>query len=474
MALKSLFFYSSFLFYSCLYALEDPSKFTLVDKNSYHTLSKEQSKLLKLRMKKGDLAIGSVYGDDKSIEWSNRFTMVELGGLDDKEITEQTFSQKKLLGITYKLGYDWMPAGYYYLNGQNSKIMSWLFENRYDTTLNPEGPFVHCKNNNYDWCQDFYYNLGSTEVIIRRVEDIKENIISKKFDGVFFDWASGRYLYDSEYKLLLENFKQKNSNEEYLEQVAEFYKQLRAKGIFVVTNQAFRADEYLLKYIQYDMTESYITTVRNTNYNIKTDQGLIKNMQISDYYPASKDDMNISDTLTLIDRLDSYRLKYTKDGFKNFIYLNYLSPEYERVVGHPDLYKVKKPRNGIFFGYAMAKLRDNFVYAQVPYDARLERDELYFYDLGEVLGKSYTCINIVNGYIRFYTKGFVLASSALQKDQYLHIESSLIPKGKKIYDLYNAVWINQNNKSATVKLHSIEDGFTGKPLPLGRVFLYED
>ena len=122
----------------------------------------------------------------------------------------------------------------------------------------------------------------------------------------------------------------------------------------------------------------------------------------------------------------------------------------------------------------MAKLRDNFVYAQVPYDARLERDELYFYDLGEVLGKSYTCINIVNGYIRFYTKGFVLASSALQKDQYLHIESSLIPKGKKIYDLYNAVWINQNNKSATVKLHSIEDGFTGKPLPLGRVFLYED
>jgi hypothetical protein len=463
---------SFFISTSSLYAKEEVSSY-LVGEKAYQTLTKEQTHHLKTIQQNGTFAMGSIYGDQNAITWAKKFSIVELGGIDDDRITHQMFDDKRIMDIPHHIGYDWMPAFYYYTREKNREIVDWLYKNKNETTLNPDGPFIHCKKNHYDWCQDFYYNLGNQDVFDAKIADLRSNMKSKGFNGVFFDWADGSYLLDDEYKSMLENFKKQNPKKDYLQEVGKFYKKLDELGIFIVTNQAFREHTFLLPYIKYDMTESYITTDINQKKRMQIEgKGWVKEIQTSNYYPASSKAGSIRDTITLIDRLTDYKQKYQQYGFVNFIYLNYLAPEYEKLSGSESLYRTKKPKNGIYYSYAMAKLTDNIVYTQVPYDTSLERDNIYFYDLGRPLGMSYFHLNAIDGYVRFYSNGFVLASSPYQSDKYLKLISSFLPKKRVIYDLYNGIWIKSDEKSVTLKLHFEKETFNHQTLPLGRVFIY--
>jgi len=121
----------------------------------------------------------------------------------------------------------------------------------------------------------------------------------------------------------------------------------------------------------------------------------------------------------------------------------------------------------------MGKLTNNLVYAELPTDRKLERDNLYFYDLGKSLGKSYIKLSAIKeSYVRFYQKGFVLASNANKKSLFLKLVSDFIPKNRKIYDTYNEIWLQSKNHTLVVKLDYQKDTFNGKILPLGRVFVY--
>jgi len=193
---------------------------------------------------------------------------------------------------------------------------------------------------------------------------------------------------------------------------------------------------------------------------------------VTNYYPIYDNSNDLKDSLKFIDLLSSYKKKYKKYGFKNFIYLNYLAPEYERVYESSLLYRMKKPKNGIYFSYAMAKLADSMVYAEVSENRNLERDEIYFYDLGHVLGASYEKLDAIDGYIRFYKKGFVLVSQAYSTELYLKIKSKYLKKNIKIYDTYNKNYLKVDQESVTVLLKYQQETFGHKYLPLGRVYLY--
>jgi len=471
--MKNLFLCLAFLMFIEVGFLQGASQrlnYILVKKEQYKTKKPKKPKILK---KKGSYALASVFADGKEIEWAKKFDVVELGGIDDEHITRQFLKKKGVFGIKYHIGYDWMPAFYYYTSGKNRKYVDRLYKNRDKMTLNPNGPFLHCKKNGYDWCKDFYYDYGNAELFNSRVSDLLKSMKEKGFNGLFFDWASGGFIDNKDYKKMKDYFVKQNPKTNYFKFVGKFYKTLKDKGIFVVTNQAFRKEKYLLKYVAYDMTESYITTDTDKKIRLQiVGKGWVDSIKVTNYYPIYKNSNSLKDSLHFINLLTSYKKKYKKYGFKNFIYLNYLAPAYERIYDSARLYREKKPKNAIYFGYAMAKLTDNIVYGEIPNNRDLERDDVYFYDLGKPLGKNYIKLNLLNVYVRFYKNGFVLVSGAYKDDKYLKLISNFIPIGRYIYDAYNNTWLQTKNSSITIKLDFKKDGFSHQFLPTGRVYLY--
>jgi len=443
----------------------------IVSKNVYNT--SPLSKSIKIVKKKGDYALVSVFGDEKEIAWAQRFNIVEMGNVENPDVSYAMLDKKGLLKVKYPIGYDWMPAFYYYTDGKNREFVQWLYSNKEAMTLNPKGPFVHCKENHYDWCQDYYYNLSNRELVQRRVNDLIVNMKLRGFRGLFFDWASGSYIKEEPYKSMKQNFKRLHTQKSYLEFVSRFYKKLNDAHIFVVTNQGFREASYILPFVQYDMTESYITTVIYKKMRVELMQkGWVNSLPVTNYYPIYKNSNNLKDSLVFIDMLSAYKKKYKKFGFKNFIYLNYLAPAYQKVYASSLLYREIKPKNGIYFSYAMAKLADNMVYAEVSQNRELERDEVYFYDLGAALGKTYKKLDAIDGYIRFYEKGFVLVSQPYNKELYLQINSKYLKKDVKIYDVYENKQLCPLKNKVTVDLKFEQESFSSQYLPLGRVYLY--
>ncbi len=445
---------------------------TIVDKIQYHILNKIP-KNLKIYTKKGDYTTGNFSDNKKEIRWIENFNIVELGDINSNNINHKFMTKNGFSHIKYRIGYDWMPAFYYYINGNNRKFIKWLYNNKKQTTLNPNGPYPHCKDNNYSWCKDFYYNWGNQKVLSKRVQDLILNMEEKGFNGLFFDWASGGFITDNKYQTMKKNFERLNPKKNYFKLVGKFYKTLKKRGILIVTNQAFRKNKYLLKYTTYDMTESYITTDIDKNIKIQIkNKGWVNHIKITDYYPIYKNSKTIKDSLYFINLLTSYKKKYKKYGLKNFIYMNYLAPKYKKIYKSLNLYEMIKPKNAIYFSYAMAKLTNNFVYAEIPENRQLERDNIYFYDLGHPFEKSYEKLDAIDGYIRFYTNGFVLVSKKYKKEKYIKLYSKYIKSHKILIDTYNHIFLKSSEHSIVIKLDYEKDTFSSDYLPLGRVFLY--
>ena len=446
-------------------------KSRLVSASAYR--AEKAPKSLKLPKKRGDYTLASVFGDANEISWAKRFRIVELGNVESEDVTKELLEEKGIFEIEYPIAYDWMPATYYYVEGENRPFVRWLYQNREETTLNPNGPYIHCLTNGYDWCEEYYFNLANEEVMRKRVEDLLGNMHSRGFAGLFFDWASGGYIEEEEYTPIRESFERLHAPKSYFEYVADFYRRLHKAGVFVVTNQGFRKAEYVLPHVRYDMTESYITTDTEKKMQIEiVGRGRVESVAVTDYYPIREDSSKIEDSLEYIDLLTKYKKRYAGFGFENFIYLDYLAPDYERVYPGRALYKEVKPKNGIYFSYAMAKLTDNMVYAEVTQNRELERDEIYFYDLGKALGESYEKIDALDGYIRFYEKGFVLVVEAHARELFLQLDSKYLRKDLKIYDPYEAKILRSNRDGVVVDLKFHKDPFTRGALPLGRVYLY--
>ena len=429
----------------------------------------------KISIKKGEYTLASIFHKDE-MDWAKNFEIAELGGVDDTHKNLNILKKAGALLIKRDIGYDWMPAFYYYTSGQNRKFVKWLYNHKDTMLLNPNGPFLHCQKNGYDWCQDYYYDYGNDTLLKARVDDLVSNIKTKGFKGVFFDWASGGFILSKEYKQMKELFRKRHPKKNYFKSVKKFYKTLKEKTIFVITNQAFRKEEYgFLKYVKYDMTESYITTDIKKKIHLQLmDKGWVDSIKVTNYYPIYKNSTSLNDSLHFINLLTSYKEKYKKYGFKNFIYLNYIAPRYEKVYASANLYRKVKPKNAIYFSYAMGKLTDNLVYAELPDERKLERDKVYFYDLGKVLGKNYIKLQEPkDSYIRFYQKGFVLVSDAKKKSLYLQVTSKFIPRNRKIYDAYNKIWLKSKQHTLILNLEFQKDTFIDHFLPLGRVYLYD-
>ncbi len=425
--------------------------------------------------KMGEYATGGTSGeylDDKELEWLSKFEIVHAGSIEEP-LLPQDMEYLREKGVKTILADDWLPAAYYYPGGNNTSFMEWVYEHRYDVTLNPEGPFPHCQENGYDW-REYYFDFSVEELVAHRVEYLAEGLRNAGYNGIFFDWGNGLFLQEKGYESINATYNSRHSIP-YSQAAADFLAALREEmpEIVIENNQGFREAKYYLPVLDYDMTESYITGCDYYGKELYVEgYGLIEVPQTV-YYPVSDDEFHgsLNDTIHYLDYLSELRKAYGGENFKKTVYMNYAAPEFvfvRREGGH-DVYKPVIPKNAIYFGYAVAKLAGQISYTEVPWNHTYERCNVYFYDIGEPLDDDYEKIN--GGYVRYYSNGFVVAGE-WQDEKELTLHSPYIPSHIPVYDAFEEKWIDTGEQEVTITIHPCYDNLTGKMAPSGRIYVY--
>ncbi len=450
----------------------------ILQNGTLETLSKAPHELhtyLTYPTKRGDFASSYTSPKYGMLKWLARFDIVEIGGVGDSARPETiTFLKKN--GVSEVLCYDWMPAVYYYLSGENYPFTNWVYKNRNETTLNPDGPFPHTESMGYDFAREYYLDFGNPAVISKRVS-FTENFLKKHFyTGVFWDWAPGIFIDEPEYSQIKSNFTRKHPSLNYKTVVGTFYDSLKRKllpdGYIIFTNQGYRNAKNVLPYTNYDMAESYITGTSDTTQRIETENYGTIDVPYTMYFPVSEEGKEtFNDTLYYLNYVENLVKRYGSKDFKKFVFMNYAAPEFvfDRSIGK---YIAEPPRKAIYLSFATAKLVGETAYLGVPFDSRLEKDEVYFANLGKPLGKTFTKNEKENYAVRFYENGFVLVYFGQSIEQKIRLSSKFLPANKYCYDLFSGNLFKACNHSVEVTVRTEKDTYSGKTIPAGRVVMY--
>ncbi len=402
--------------------------------------------------------------DPGELSWLLGFALVEAGDLWDGP--DPAYAELAQRGVRL-LGYDWMPAAYHELEGEDFPLAAWLYENRDWASLNPKGPFPHCQAMGYDWCEDYYFDYGEARVIARKVQSLVE--AAKRWQGIFFDWGPGVFLEEEAYDEMRATFRRRHPGADYLQAVGRFYAALarEAPGI-IVSNQGFRNARAVLPHVHLDMTESYAVGEAYLGRRLRIRERGEVEVPDTLYYPVSENYRRgrLKDTLDWLRELDRLGRKYGGTHFSGFVYMNYAAPRF--VPLGDGTYRAETPKNAILFGYAVPKLRGHTGYTEVPFDRRLERLPVYQADLGEPLGEDFEFQDGV--YVRFYERGLVLVGE-LEGRRKVRLRSPYLRAGW-LYDFYEEHWWPASEGVFELELRPERDPVTGGLAPVGRVLVY--
>ena len=426
-----------------------------------------------LAFTRGDYVTGSSAPDTEELAWMARFRVVHAGGLFDP-LPPNAISTLRRAGVGTILVYDWLPATYHYTDGEgDDPLTRWLYENRDWATLNPNGPFPHCAEEGYDWCEDYYFDLGDPTVRAKRVEFLAQRVRELGYDGLFFDWGNSLFLDEPEYASLRDEYNSRHPDLPYEQAIALFFQDLRDQGLVLQPNQAFNNAGRLLPIVNYDTSESAGTTDENLGRRLMVaGRGLIS-VPDTVYYPNSPDPTrgNLKDTLRTWQEMVALSDKFGGADFHGIVHLNYAAPLWKPLPGKSLYHRPAPPRDAIFYNYALARLFVQMTYTEVPWDHRLERDEVYFYDLGQPVENEFHSLP-EGGYVRYYTGGLVLVG-AWQGDITLTLRHPSIPASGRVYDAYARTWLMLNAPhTLRLPIRPQTDPVSGNVAPLGRVLLY--
>ncbi|GEM_PF-6062498 len=149
--------------------------------------------------------------------------------------------------------YDWLFARYEWEAGDWNES---LFLVRFD---GPYGPALA-------------YDYGSEEVRSLRAKELIDRMVRYGYEGVFFDWfpvACDPDIAEEESPGYVEEFRRRHPGESLQEALLSFIGELREEGerrglrVFIVSNQAYRCGPRVMASVDWDISESYFTDVRN-------------------------------------------------------------------------------------------------------------------------------------------------------------------------------------------------------------------
>ncbi len=424
---------------------------------------------------RGDYVTGSSAPDAAELAWLSRFRIVHAGGLTDPLPTE-AIATLRSAGVQTLLVYDWLPATYHYTDGEpDDPLTQWLYTNRDWATLNPAGPFPHCTEEGYDWCEDYYFDLGNATVRQKRVDYLVQQVRALGYDGLFFDWGNSLFLDDPAFASLRATYEERHPDLPYAQAIALFYQALRDAGLVVQSNQGYREAAVLLPHEDYDTSESAGTTDENRGRRLLVaGRGLIS-VPDTVYYPNSPDPQHgsLKDTLEVWHWMVAQAQTFGGPDFHGIVHLNYAAPLWAPLPGKSAFYRPQPPRNAIFYNLALARLFGQATYTEVPWAQHLARDEVYFYDLGEPVEATYHPLP-GGGYVRYYTHGLVLVG-AWQHPVTLTLRDPSLPAAGQVYDAYDRGWLPLAGPHILRLAVTPEpDPVTGNMAPLGRVVIYPE
>ena len=365
----------------------------------------------------------------KTHDFAKKFAIVEYGGIRDLEELKQKLP-------TNIVAYEW-AVGFY--DDENSSFLQWVRAHP-STLLNTKPVRMN----------DYYYDMCNAKLLQKRIAYLVDKAKELKIKGYFFDWANELFLEEPEFASIKQEFHRRHKTS-YARCLAKLYQGLRQKGLMVITNQAYR-NPFLLDLVDYDMCESYMTAIQDTN-KMATIDGITTFIPTTIFQP-------LNEVFNYFSLFQEYKKRYS---FKEMIYMNYAAPEF--IVQNGKI-RAKSPKDIIYYNYVLGKLGGFYSFTEVPFNHALEIDDIYFYNLGPALSPMQ---KFDSYYIRFFQKGFVILAPALHQDRYLKLSIN-----KKLYDLKNSLLLYPKENGVTIKLESLYKPFENRYIPTAKVFLYAD
>jgi len=386
--------------------------------------------------------------EDVELNHIKFFDINEIGTLSDIDDFYKDGIPGDIKGDSKIVAYEWFAGFYNDDYNKEEKFYRWVMKSGKDMLLNYSSD-IHPMGN------DYYFDMCNRKLVNKRVKYLTQKAKKYNIDGYFFDWANSRYLYDdSRFSDMRDIIKRRYPNKDYKDCIKTFFKKLKKNNILIISNQAYR-DEDILEYVDYDMVESYLTNIESKREMVVNDR--LVNIGITSYD-------SFDDILYYFNLLNGYKDRYREKGFKNFIYVNYITPLLEE---SEDGYITKKPIDDLFYTYGMILMNEFIPYTEVPFNRNFETTELYSIKLGKPQGE----IKRNNGFIYRYFDNGIILSSHLTKP--LDIVIDKLEEGRYIYDIKNDNNYLVKDGKIYMTIYPSFDKVSGGYKPISLILVYK-
>ena len=398
------------------------------------------------------IAFDYYYPTDEDLVFLSNFRYVVTGNfLGEKEVT---FLKEKGVKLLY---YEWLPAEYVCAEETNNswkrKILNnvnrWVIDDS-PTDPDPMGRKYGCRDYFFSFTDDF---------IEERIKNIIHNLRKNRYDGVFFDWATGSKIFEQEeYSFLHEKFRKKFPELDYDKQIEKFLRMLKEKGIIIALNRGFRSKKAAFdKWADIDVAESVFTT-DSTAFGKKF---FLKEGKSVTLYETTYEDPEIAISIAR----NFIRKAKSSNPSIAFLFLNYAFPYYEK-----NNYVPVIDNQAILYAISLSLLVDsdsfNFT-AGKDVSLKFAKSEFYFLDLGKPLGKyRVEKTGKRKVWIREFSNGIVVVGyhkTVVEVNSHGH---------KTAYDVLEGKEILSKNGKFVISLYS-RPYFNNSFRPVGKVILWK-
>jgi hypothetical protein len=301
-----------------------------------------------------------------------------------------------------------------------------------------------------------FYDPASADGNAAWAEQVARVGRSRGYDGVFLDLLGREHVPES----AIQEFERRHPGRSFDAALGERLSVLRrrAPDLLLFGNQAYRGPDTLLRSVDWDLTESLITSYawgRHIFVRIGT-QGPEERTET--FYRPWKELCPLLDGIEAVVRHHHPRLR--------LCHLNYVNPGLEPsgCVDGQIAYREVPDREAIFYGYAAARLWNHDSYCLCPQGHELAMDEIFHTDLGPPVAARIERDGVV---VRQFERGFVTVN-ATGGEAPLHLDPALLPRGvRALWDCYAGTVTN-----LAPTLRPAVTAVSGKTEPSGRVFLY--
>ena len=356
--------------------------------------------------------------------------------------------------------YAW-STGLYIDNPRRLAPGSWeakAYKHRKEWLLNPARPDPGPDGSN----DAYYYDPYQSSFRRAWVNRLNATRASSGYDGVFFDQVGSLSVPSN----LLRKYNSRHPTTPYDRSQANMFDQVSRTGSLVFTNQGYRTAEYYLPVVDYDLTESLITSYAwGQTVTLYVEGEGLEQKQETFYRSWSDLKWILGDIQTAVDQYNPA---------VKILHLNYTNPLYQPTgatvvvggVAYP-VHRAVIDRAAIYYGYVAAKLWSHDSYSSGS-TVEFSQDEIYFTDLGEPLGNRYEERKGV--VLRYYEKGVVVLNPSTAS-QTVDLSSPLVPPGVAgLQDLYGKVTVF----GLTVTIDPTPSSASGWVYPSGRVYLFRN